>query len=193
MPTDGSWSDDPAAPHPQGAASSIPAGLAAAFAVLRRPREPSDALPARLSCRLDQGAGAHYGVNPVLSRLAGTLGGTFVWLVPGRSGSLMRIADGGGVFGPNDLAATQGLPMLRLPTQADEPAMFVGVLPDEVSVTVTNTDGTEAQVLRSGNAFWVTGSSLGSLTVHTQTAGDKTVLTTGPRTPPPIPPAPFRR
>lgn len=85
------------------------------------------------------------------------------------------------------------LPMLMRPARGDEPATFVGVLPDEVSVTVTKTDGTEAQVIRSGNAFWVTGPSLGSLIVHTKTAGDKTVFTVGPRTLPPIPPSPFTR
>jgi hypothetical protein len=33
--------DDLAAPHPQGTAPQIPAERVAAFAVLRRPREPS--------------------------------------------------------------------------------------------------------------------------------------------------------
>jgi hypothetical protein len=104
--------------------------------------------------------------------------------VAGRSGSCMTLADGGGVCAPNNDAATQGLLLMLKPDKAGEPATFVGVLPDGVSVTVAKTDGSEAQVTSSDNAFWVTGSSLSSLTVHTA-GGAQTVLTVGPPPPPP--------
>jgi putative intracellular protease/amidase len=174
------WAADPSEPHPHGIATVVPSELAAAFAILRRPREPSDALPDRIAASFQHSpSGQHYGINPDLSRLAGTPAGTPVWLVPGRTGSAMTRADGSGGAGPNDRVQTEGLVSMMLPTTAGNPVTFVGFVPDGVSVTVTRTDGSAAQVERSGTAIWVSG-CLGSLTVHTKTAGDKTLFTVNP-------------
>jgi PhnB protein len=170
------------APHPEGRATSVPEEMAAAFACLRRARTATDELPRRVASSGQSPPDRHWGINPELSRLAGTPGGTPVWLVPGRSGSRMVAGcDGGGGAGPNAGVQADGLVVLLLPTTAERYATFIGVLPDGVTATATNTDGSAAQVTTSVAAFSVSG-DLASLTVHTKAEGEKTWTVTQPST-----------
>ncbi len=168
-------------PHPDGEAASVPEELAAAFGCLRRARTAGDELPPRLARSVQSPPDRHWGINPELSRLAGTPAGAPVWLVPGRSGSSMIAgANGGGAAGPNAHVREDGLVVLLLPTTPG-PVTFIGVLPDGVSVTAKNTDGSDAEIMRSDSAFSVSG-DLASLTRHTETGGEKTWTVTQPST-----------
>jgi hypothetical protein len=90
--------------------------------------------------------------------------------------------DGGGGCAANDRVQTRGLVLWLLPTTVGPPATFMGILPDGVSVTAKNGDGSTAEVATSGAAFVVsvTGRE-GGITVHTKTVGDHT--TTAGHTP----------
>jgi hypothetical protein len=185
---------DLTAPSPLGMASSVPSGLAASFAVLRRPRDPAvDAVPTAGTAgaiSVVGGIGQHYGVNLDLSRFVGTVDGSSVWLIPGSTGSCIYISgDGGGVCGPNDLASSmQGLVQHLVPV-AGGATTFIGALPDGASVTATNTDGTRAPVSVSGAAFNVSGdTSLRSVTIH-EADGQTLTLDGRSSAPSPTPPA----
>lgn len=174
--TTGAGATDPSTPDPNGEATAVPADLASSFAILRRSSTSSDALPTAAAGMFQQtAAGEHYGVNPALARLASGSSSAPVWLVPGGAGScLYDGTSGASVCGPNSSVESQGLVLLLQPTTAGNPATFVGILPDGVSATATNTDGSAAQVTMSDQSFRLSG-SLSSVTVHTTGAGDKTL------------------
>jgi hypothetical protein len=183
---------DLTAPSPLGTASSVPSGLAASFAILRRPRDPAvDAVPAAGTAgaiSVVGGIGQHYGVNLDLSRFVGAVDGSSVWLIPGSTGSCIYISgDGGGVCGPNDLVSMQGLVQHLVPV-AGGATTFIGALPDGASVTATNTTDTQAPVSVSGAAFNVSGDTgLRSVTIHE--AHGQTLTLDGPSSAPsPTPP-----
>jgi hypothetical protein len=91
-------------------------------------------------------------------------------------------AAGGGGCGPNELVQVDGMVRWLLPTDPGRPVRFVGVLPDGVSATAENTDGSAAQVETSGCAFSVTG-DLAAVTIHTKTDDDKTIQVERPADP----------
>lgn len=196
------WQENPAAPSPYGTTSSIPGSLASAFAILRGPREPTDALPATGQEAIAVGvSGQHYGVNLTLSRFAGTVDGQSLWLVPGNAGSCIY---GSGEFGAictaNDLAVTQGIFGVLVPIDGGAVTIH-GIVPDDATVTATNTDGIPAPVTRSGNLFSVSGdTNLRGVTVHNAlghaynipapgrvTSPEKTQTEQGRRGPPALP------
>lgn len=174
---------DLSAPSPLGTASSIPSDMASSFAIFRRARAPQiDALPAYPPPGLDVsgGLGRHYGVNLNLSRFVGSVDGTSVWLVPGSTGTCMYTARDGGSCAANDLVATQGTVIALVPV-AGGPDAFIGVVPDDASVTATNTDGTQGTVTRSGGAYSVTGdANLRSITIHEAAGHTLTLPAPGP-------------
>jgi hypothetical protein len=163
------WQQEPNAPSPEGTAPTIPTDLASAFAILRQPRQPAvDALPADgvAAITTTGGIGGHYGANAALSRYVGTIKGTSFWLVPGNLGSCVYTSNSGTSCTSNDRITTEGTQALLVPV-AGGPDTFLGVVPDNAGVSAANTDGSTATVLRSGNAYIVTGdTSLHSVTVH---------------------------
>ena len=162
------WQQEPAAPSPYGIAPSIPTDLASSFAILRRPRQPAiDALPAAGAAAITAGPGGqHYGVNTDLSRYVGAINGTSFWLVSGNLGSCVYTSNEGTTCTSNSRVGTEGTVALLVPVAAGADT-FLGIVPDDATVTAANTDGSTAPVLRSGDAYMVTDdSSLHSVTVH---------------------------
>jgi hypothetical protein len=163
------WQAEPNVPSPEGTASLIPADLAASFAILRQPRQPAiDALPADgvAAIGTSGGIGGHYGANPALSRYVGAINGTSFWLVPGDVGSCVYFSNAGMDCTSNTLMTGQGTQGLLVPDDGGA-VTFLGVVPDNATVTAENIDGSDATVLRAGNAYEVTGdTSLHSVTVH---------------------------
>ena len=177
---------DLSAPSPLGTASSIPTDLASSYAILRRPRDPSDALPPETPpIAVGGGTTAHYGININLSRYVGTVNGTKMWLVAGSTGACMYTADQGGACAATAVATTQGLFGAQVPV-AGGADTFIGLIPDGASVTATNTDGTPGFVERSGSAFAVTGDlGLRTVTIHEPDGGHLTLPAPGPFAPAP--------
>jgi len=179
---------DLTSPAPGGPASSQPRSLTSSFAVLRRPRQAMDALPAAGVPAMRTEPSRHWGVNPGLSRFLGAVDGTRIWLVPGSVGSCLYGPGGGGsVCGPNGPIAEQGLMTALVPVNGGAPSI-IGIAPDGAIVTATNADGSSAPVSRSGNAYSISGDpSLRSFTIHN--ASGKTFTTSAPgRGPAPQPP-----
>jgi hypothetical protein len=130
----------------------------------------------------------HWGVNPDLSRFLGAVDGTRIWLVPGSIGSCIYGPGGGGsACGPNGPIVEQGILLALVPVNGSAPSI-VGVVPDGATVTATNTNGLPAPVLRSGNAYAISGDpNLRSFAIHD--ASGKTFTTPAPgRAPAPQPP-----
>jgi len=180
---------DPTSPSRLGVPASVPSDLASSFAILRRAREPAiDGLPAGVSLQaVAGGVGQHHGISLNLSRFAGTLGGTRLWLIPGSSGSCMYLQSGGAACSPNGLLRVQGLSLILIPTGGGA-ATFLGVLPDRASITATNMDGTQAPLTKSGAAYRVAGDTdLRSVTIH-QPDGRSTTLAAPSTTAAPQPP-----
>jgi len=182
---------DLTSPAPGGPASSPPSSLTSSFAVLRRPRQAMDSLPPAEAAAMTTEVARHWGVNPDLSRFVGVVDGTPVWLVPGSIGScIYGPGGGGGACGPNGPIAEQGIQVALVPVDGGAPSI-IGVVPDGASVTATNADGSPAPVLRSGNAYSISGDpKLRSFTIHE--ASGKTFTTPSPgrgpaRQPPPKP------
>lgn len=162
------WQQEPAAPSPYGTATSIPSDLAASFAILRTARQSAiDALPAAGTAAISAGPGGqHYGVNTDLSRYVGAINGTLFWLVPGNLGSCVYTSNEGTACTSNTRVSTEGTVELLVPVAAGADT-FLGIVPDDATVTAANKDGSTAPVLRSGDAYMVTGDlSLHSVTVH---------------------------
>lgn len=162
---------DLSTPSPGGQATSIPSELASSFAFLRRPQQPSDALTGAAASGVGGGAVAHYGINPSLARLAGSIDGSPVWFVPGSTGSCIVLREGGSSCGSNELAAGEGVYIALVPTSG-APATVVGIVPDGAHVTSANASGSEAPVSQSGQAFRVSGADgATSFTIHTPNGG----------------------
>jgi hypothetical protein len=162
------WQQEPAAPSPYGTASSIPTDLASSFAILQRPRQPAiDALPAAGAAAITAGPGGqHYGVNPALSRFAGTVDGVSFWLVPGNLGSCMYTLTDGDVCTSNALMSTHGAQELLVP-DAGGSATLIGIVPDGATVTATNADGSAFSIPLDVAAYTVSNDpNLRSVTVH---------------------------
>jgi len=162
------WQQEPAAPSPYGTASSIPSDLASSFAILRRPPQPAiDALPAAAAAAITAGPGGqHYGVNPALSRFAGTVNGVTFWLVPGNFGSCMYTSTDGSVCTSNPLISTEGAQALLVP-DAGGPATLIGIVPDGATITATNADGSGFSLRLNVAAYTVSDDpNLRSVTVH---------------------------
>ena len=173
---------DLTAPSPLGTASSIPHDVASSFAILRRVRDASDAIPAYPPTGLDVpgGLGRHYGVNLDLSHFAGTIDGTSIWVVPGSTGTCIYTINRGSVCAANDLVAVQGLVTVAVPVSKGA-VSFVGIVPDGGSVTATNTDGTPAPVSVSGATFSVSGdANLRTVTIHEPDGQTATLPAPGP-------------
>jgi hypothetical protein len=181
------------APAPAGVAESMPADIASAYAIARVAPTAEDALPAAAvqSLTAPGTLGVHYGVNPALSRLAGTVAGIPVWLVPGSSGSCMWVGAAAGRSGagaicePNAMADTQGFALIRIPVSGAA-SSEIGIVPDGASVTAANGDGSSAPITSSGNAFYASGdASATSVVVHSANGGTIPVgnLSTTPKTP----------
>ncbi|HEU0316032.1 MAG TPA: hypothetical protein VFR49_01815, partial [Solirubrobacteraceae bacterium] len=141
-------------------ASTMPSGLAAGFAMLRRAQSASD-MPAAFLLQAVQptptsGVGSRFGVNPALTRLAGKPGGAPVWLVPGSSGACLLDASGGGGCGPTAGSkgiARQGIYLVRVPVNGDPPTAR-GILPDGATVQAVDSTGSPiAGVQESGQAY----------------------------------------
>ena len=152
---------DLSSPDPNGPAGTAPALMRSSFARLGRPQQSSDLLPQAGvdAMQAKGGFGGHYGVNPRLARLAGTVEGTQVWLVPGRTGSCIYGPGGGAACGPNGSIATEGLFLALVPVGGGA-ASILGVAPDQAQVTAVDTDGSAGRVHRAGNAFSITGDRL---------------------------------
>lgn len=173
---------DLTSPSPSGQATSIPSGLSDAFAALRAGRQSSDALSGAAATAISNtGAFAHYGVNPSLSRLVGSLGGAPVWLAPGSTGSCLVLSSGASVCGPNETIAQRGIAIALVPTSGAS-ATVEGVVPDGASVTTSS-----APVSLSGQVFSVSAANATTYTIHTPAGGTITQpLPTGkpPASPP---------
>lgn len=171
------WQKQPNVPSPGGTATQIPPALVSAYAFLRAPRNPAtDALPNNPNglgaITVPGGGGGHYGVNPALSRLVGTINGESFWLIPGNRGSCVDTTSDGSICTSNTLMSSGGAQGLLASTTGAADT-FLGIVPDAATVTATNRDGTPAPVNRSGNAYIVTGDpNLQSVTVH-EANGDK--------------------
>jgi hypothetical protein len=165
------WQQEPNVPSPEGTATSIQPGLASAYAILRTPRNPTiDALPDNPNgvgaITVPGGGGGHYGANPALSRLAGTIDGQSFWLVPGNLGSCVDSTSDGSICTSNARMSSEGTLGLLASTTGGTDS-FWGIVPDSATVTATNRDGSPAPVSRSGNAFIVSGDpNLQGVTIH---------------------------
>jgi hypothetical protein len=183
------WQQEPAAPSPYGTASSIPTNLASSFAILRRPRQPAiDALPAAGAAEITAGPGGqHYGVNPALSRFAGTVDGVSFWLVPGGLGSCMYTSTDGDVCTSNALMSTHGAQALLVPV-AGGADTFIGIVPDGATITATNGDGSGFSVALNIAAYTISDHpNLRSVTVHEPDGQQYTNDIPAPTTPAPGP------
>ena len=142
-----------------GAAKTVPRNLASSYGFLTSPS--SVVLPRGLGSAV-VGLPGGYGINPSLGREAGSVGTHHLWLIPGRSGSCLELADGGSACGPNAFVARQGVWLMLVPVTGAAPTVY-GVVPDGASVS-----GHAARVSQSGNAFMVRPSSrrAGRVTVH---------------------------
>jgi hypothetical protein len=115
-------------------ATRVDPAQAAAFAILRRPLAPDDAIPASWRSTVDAGA---YGANYALARRARDLPAGFAaWVVPGN-GSLCLLTTGGSTCGPHPLprgfALESGSSTLDPHSES-----IIGLVPDNVrSVTIT--------------------------------------------------------
>lgn len=184
------WQQEPNVPSPEGTAATVPADLAAAYAILRAPRQAADALPAagQAAMTTDGGGGGHYGVNTALSRFAGSIGGVSFWLVPGNLGSCVYTSSDGSFCTSNTRVATEGIQGLLVP-DAGGAVTFIGIVPDAATVTAANDDGSAAPVTRSGSAYVVTGDPLlGWVTVH-EAGGAEDTSDAPTGSPPGAPPA----
>lgn len=165
----------------------VPSALAAAFAVLRRPRQPRDELPPRVASTF---RGSRYGVKPEFSRLAGRPDGSPVWLIPGTYGSCLydgassdaqttngaRVVAGPSVCGPDALVEKHGLILMLIPAGApsrETRSIFVGVMPDGTTLTAKNPDGRRPRIARSGSAFRIIGAL--TVTIRTEAASKRTI------------------
>jgi len=174
---------DLVSPSPAGRTISVPSSLASAFAALRAASTSSDALSGAAAASItDTGVFAHYGVNPSLSRVVGSLGGAPIWLVPGSSGSCMVLSSGASACAQNEVIAEDGAVIILVPTSGAPPTIE-GIVPDGASVTTRNASGTESTVSLSGQAFVVSGADAVSLTIHT--LGGSTVVDQLPNGKPP--------
>jgi hypothetical protein len=163
-------------------ATSIPVGLAASYTVLRRASDAADSLPAGGVATVTQGLGQTYGINPALSRLAGTPDGSGVWIVPGASGTCIYDAlSGGGACGSNAEVEAHGAALLLVPPAGGAPIM-VGVLPSGATVAAANADGASVPVTVSGTAFRLTGSSGGTVTISGLSGNEVLPIPTGSAT-----------
>jgi hypothetical protein len=177
---------DLTSPAPGGTATSQPGSLTSSFAVLRRPRQAMDALPAAGVLAMTTEPTRHWGVNPNLSRFMGAIDGTRIWLVPGSIGSCIYGPGGGSVCGPNGPIAEHGLMAALVPVNRSAPSI-IGVVPEGAVVTATNADGSPAPVSRSGNAYSISGDpNLHSFTIHDASGKTFTIPTPG-REPAPQP------
>src|SRR5579862_5092967 len=141
------FGQDLTAPASGGVAASVPSSVTSSFAIARAPRTSQDSLPADAVQSLEASGSlaVHFGVNPALSRLAGTVDGTAVWLVPGSAGSCMWVDGEGAECAPNSFVSSQGLQLVRIPVSGAA-SSAIGILPDGASVTATNDDGSQAAV-----------------------------------------------
>jgi thiol-disulfide isomerase/thioredoxin len=120
----------PPAPAP---VRTVPARLAAVFAVFRRAANPADALPVAVADSFTRGPEADLGLNPTLARRIGGLQHP-AYLVPGKDGIGLYSAAGGGTFVPYADAIDGGL--LAESFRPGTPEVVTGVVPDGVrSVT----------------------------------------------------------
>jgi hypothetical protein len=152
-----------------GIATAVPGSIAAAFSFLGAPATGQESLPqdAVLALEANGSVAAHYGINPSLARLAGSVDGANVWLVPGSAGSCIWVEVTAATCGPNDLVSEQGVELLAVPVSG-APSYAIGVLPDGAALAATNADGTPAAISRSGDAFYVAGEqSTTQLTIRT--------------------------
>jgi hypothetical protein len=172
------WQHEPNVPSPEGTASSIPTDLASSFAILRQPPRPTiDTLPADgvAAITTSGGIGGHYGANPALSRYVGAIDGTAFWLVPGNLGSCLYMSNAGTSCTSNENMEASGTQAGLIPDAGGGAVTFLGIVPDNATVTAANTDGSVAPALRSGNAYVVTGdTNLHSVTVHEGNGHDYT-------------------
>jgi len=183
------WQKQPNVPSPGGTATQIPPALVSAYAFLRAPRNPAtDALPNNPNglgaITVPGGGGGHYGVNPALSRLVGTINGESFWLIPGNRGSCVDTTSDGSICTSNANITTQGAVAWS--------GKLLGVVPDGAAVTATNSNGSSAPVLRAANAFIVPYEPrLRTVTVHEASGHDWTLdipAATGPTSAPAQPP-----
>ncbi|MGA2470990.1 MAG: hypothetical protein ABSG64_09905 [Solirubrobacteraceae bacterium] len=160
-------------PSPLGTAQSVPSVLSSAFAVMRRAPQPGDALPSGAGANaVAGGVAAHYGINTSLSRFVGTIDGTSFWLVAGSTGACLYTSNQGSICARDDPVVTSGF--------VGAGATFVGALPDGASITAANSDGSAAQVLRSGAAFEVPiDARLQSVTIHEANGNEETLPSPG--------------
>lgn len=177
---------DLSVPAANGRATSIPNELASSFAFLRRSQEPSDVLAGAAAQGVGGGTAAHYGVNPSLARMAGTVEGSPIWLVPGSTGSCIVLAEGGSACAANELVSSQGIYMALIPVSGGH-ATVIGVIPDNAYVSAKHSDGTESVASQSGHAFSVSSAGgVSSFTIHTD-AGTSVVQSMPSTAPPPVP------
>lgn len=162
-----------------GVAQSMPSDIASSFAVARTTRSAADVLPSdSLKSLLAAGSFAvHYGVNPSLSRLVGTVNGVRLWLVPGASGTCMWAEGEGAECGTNASVSNSGFTLVRIPVSG-APSSAVGVLPEGASLSASKASGSPAAVTTDGSAYYVAAQdSATSLAVQTAT-GDSVNLGT---------------
>lgn len=149
---------------------------AAAFAVLRRPRVASDAIPADIAAAV--ASPGKFGRNPELSRAVRTSTGKG-WVVPGR-GFLCIVAP----------ASADGYGTSCLPTQVavDEGLTLQLVEPDESSSTSLLPDGARAVVAQEDDtAVALRKDASGVAVTDTTDAERVTVITEEGRTTTPVP------
>jgi hypothetical protein len=131
-------------------ATRVDPAQAAAFAILRRPLTPGDAIPPSLRSAVEAGA---YGANYALARRARDLpAGVTAWVVPGN-GSLCLFANGGATCGPD--LRPRGLAIESGSNTIDpHRESITGLVPDGVaSVTITTGHHTRLTVAVHDNFY----------------------------------------
>lgn len=132
----------PPAPAP---VRTVPARLAAVFAVFRRTANPADALPVALANSFTRGPEADLGLNPRLARRIGGLQHP-AYLVPGKDGIGLYPAAGGGTYVPYAAAIDGGL--LAESFRHGTPEVVSGVVPDGVRTVTFELTGGGTQTVR---------------------------------------------
>lgn len=154
-------------------AAAAPAGLASAFPVIARARVTADGLPSSINTApfgAEGGSGAHYGVNPSLTRRVTAPNGMNMWIIPGSQGVCIMLATGQGACGSSQRAETEGIFVILAPISGRGPSTVDGILPSGASADLTGASGAPQPVdVAADGAFSVTGPQASTITVHTTT------------------------
>jgi hypothetical protein len=138
-------------------AQTIAPDQSAGLAILRRPRDASDVMPAAMVAGLTVSPADANGPNPALSRRAQGLTDGAAWVVPG-DGMICLVTDGGGTCQPDASVADGKWPVMTGgSSKAPGMTAVAGLVPDGVDqVVLTLGDGSTQTIAVHENVYLAT-------------------------------------